>query len=218
MAKKNPILTNPIGGIKPIKKIDVELGKINSDLANTGWDNTSVSSSLSLSGTFFIKKTTFNNQIFRAFLDDNIFGIWIWLIKEVGATKIIVSRAERAITPYIIPEAALNYQIYSNSEDFRGLFSTSFDLPWKENKKNEGHFSDVKGFFISRGLLNRALSATSTLGIQIKVWQDTDHLPSLSFNRINTGNATEHLGAAITSQIQPIGGGSTRPSPPYGGE
>jgi hypothetical protein len=194
--------------------LNMRINEINENFKNDGWDSNSVPSTAVLKGTFYIKKTTFKNEIFRVRLDKNIIGIWIWLIEEGNETKIIISKAEKALSEFIIPEAPLNYKIFSNSTDYRGISRTSFDLGWKELKKNEGHFSGIKGFFIGQERINRALD-TTTLGIQIKVWKDSDNLPSLIFIQVNEGNIFNNLGVAKTARILPIGGTTTRPSPPY---
>lgn len=199
-------MSNPI--------IDRRMNEINENFKNDGWDSNSVPSTAVLKGTFYVKKTTFKNEIFRVRLDKNIIGVWIWLIKEGNNTNIIISKAEKALSEFVIPEAPLNYKIFSNSTDYRGTSKTSFDLPWKEIKKNEGHFGGIKGFFVGRERINQVLEET-TLGIQIKVWQSTSNLPILSFTQVNFGNRFNNLGIAKTSTIQTIGGTTTRPSPPY---
>jgi hypothetical protein len=198
--------------------LNMRANEINESFKNDGWDSNSVPSTATLKGTFYIKKTTFKNEIFRVRLDKNIIGVWIWLIKEGSETKIIISKAERALSEIIIPEAPLNYKIFSNSTDYRGISRTSFDLAWKELKKNEGHFAGIKGFFVGRERINQALDE-ATLGIQIKVWQDTDNLPTLSFTQVNFGNRFENLGITNIHISPPAGGAgggtTTRPSPPF---
>lgn len=222
MAKQLPKIDKiHINDFNPI--INMSINEINENFKNAGWENTgwgsnNVPSTATLKGTFYIKKTTFANEIFRVRLDKNIIGVWIWLIKEGSETKIIVSKAEKAFSELIIPEAPLNYKIFSNSSDYRGTSKTSFDLPWKELKKNEGHFGGIKGFFVGREQINQALEET-TFGIQIKVWQMPDNLPILSFTQVNFGNRFKDLGITEIFINPPEGAGgggtTTRPSPPY---
>lgn len=223
MAKQNPLSSKgtikPVGGI--INPIEVmKINTINTELLMMGLNP---SSNRLFAGTknatFFVKKSNFVNKLFKTSITSkrtDIIGIWIWLIKEGPETKIIITRANKAITETIIPELELTYQIHRNSLDgFTENYIENNDMAWKNFKKNEGLFNGIRGFFMGKGKIQSELDRVSTEGIQFEVWQRSDGSPTIFANRIFNRTEADSIGSTL-SVIFANGASCSRPSPPYG--
>lgn len=223
MAKQNPLSSKatikPVGGI--INPIEVmKINSINTELLMMGLNP---SSNRLIAGTrnatFFIKKSNFINNLFKTSIASksvDIVGIWIWLIKEGAETKIIVTRANKAIAETIIPELELRYQIHRNTLDgFTENYIENNDMTWKNLKKNEGFFNGIRGFFMGKGKIQSELDKAATEGIQFEVWQRSDGSPTIFANRVFNRTLTEHIGSTLP-EIFVTGASCSRPSPPYG--
>jgi hypothetical protein len=178
--------------------------------------------------TFYIEKTTLNTHLFRTSIESSslqIIGIWIWLIRDAGDTKLILSRASSAINETIIPEPELRYQILS-----RSLSGTTehrvddFNPTWKTTKINEdrSQFGGIKGFFVGKNAINSflGLSRDDTNGIQIELWQSSDNNPTLRFSKVSNGKRDILIiGTTEVPRVRPIDDGDgmagSRPCPPY---
>jgi hypothetical protein len=177
--------------------------------------------------TFYIEKTTLTTHLFRTSIESDslkIIGIWIWLIRDAGDTKLILSRASSAISENIIPEPDLRYQILSRSLTGTTEHCVSdFNLAWKTSKINEERtqFGGIKGFFVGKGAINNFLgiSGADSNGIQIELWQRPDNSPTLLFSKVTNSKRTITLVGSTTLHVRPIDDGEgmsgSRPCPPF---